>query len=160
MLTVVKFVKNRARESDADTNSIVTHTLKKVGFLDNRYTGEVRPRPEEYWLVAIVRENQSSRGGCFILRPIRQVPEDELVPLLHGMYTLSQEEDAVILTPEDTDRPWVMSRNSKKALMRNEARALVINCGGVATWPRRRPPEDIMVQGSQRLLEDTDDETP
>jgi len=143
----------------------VARSLRKVSFIDDRYLASRNgmPRVNEHWLVEIVRENLTHRGGgSFVIKPIQPIPDDDLVPLVHGSYDMRIDEDALILTPRDLSRYWVMSPQAKKALMRassteeHEIRALVISQGG-EMWQRRRPPEAVMQTEAKKLLRNLED---
>lgn len=164
MQTVVKFIKN---EHDSTRNKVVARTLRKVSFIDDRYLASRNgmPRFNEHWLVEIVRENLTNRpggGGSFVVKPIQPISDDDLAPLVHGSYDMRTDEDALILTPRDMSRFWVMSPEAKKALMRASSteeqaiRALVISHGG-EMWQRRRPPESVMQAEAKKLLKDLED---
>ena len=153
MNTVVSFVWNRANVAKADArNRIYTRSLRKVGFIDNRSMGAL-PQNEEHWLVKIVRENQSATkvGGCFILRPLQKIPEAELQPLLHGMYEFAVHQDAVVLTPHDPTKFWVMTPEAKVAILdATNARSFIINHGG-PLWERRSPAVDALAHETSKL---------
>ena len=168
MNTVVLFVATN-RRGDAPEggwrNSIYTRSLRKIGFIDNRFLKEntTLPQRDEYWLVEIVRENMTG-GGSFILKPLRKVgdqigtaavPVDknaDLLPLVVGMYEMEVVEGSVVITPHDQTKLWVMSPNAKKAIVEaSKAQSLIINHGGVL-WPRRRPAESLVENEAKKLL--------
>jgi hypothetical protein len=143
-------------------NKLWTRTLRKIGFVDNRYTGPAKPEPGEDWLVEVLRENQGrkappstdgrSGGGCLILRPIRKLEQKELLPLIHGMYELRTEEDIVILTPHDKAKFWVISPQTKNAILATtKANTIIIDHGG-NLWPRRKSAESLLEQEASKLL--------
>ena len=104
MRTVVLFVSTGRKFEPAGgwKNKLYTRSLRKIGFIDNRYPKDgPYPKDEEHWEVEIVRENMNARGGCFILKPIQKLEEDQLYPLIVGSYEMKQDEDAVIITPEE-----------------------------------------------------------
>jgi len=156
MKTIVQFIRNHrtGEPEDNGRNRMYSRSLRKIGFIDNRYPTESPwPHHDEHWLVEIVRENQNDNGGCFILQPIQKVTKDELMPLLHGMYEIQADEDAVILVPHDSGHFWVMSPKAKKSILTETegARALVISHGGMI-WQRRRPPESLVESEAKLLL--------
>jgi hypothetical protein len=152
--TVVSFVWNRENIGRADPrNKLYTRSLRKVGVIDNRSESGASPKNEEHWLVKIVRENQSSSksGGCFVLRPLRMVPELELSPLLHGMYEFAVYNDSVVLTPHDQTKFWVMSVDAKISILdATKARSFVINHGG-PLWERRSPASSALAHETNKL---------
>lgn len=154
MRTVVFFHPNR-HKNDVK-NRIVTRSMKRLGLIDSRLDPEKAPYPKanEHWLVEVLRENQGNDGGgCFILKPLERV-EGKQVPLILGMYDLEVVGDAVIVTPHDMTKFWVMSPNAKKAILDAcEARAIIIKHGG-DLWPRRRPAESVLESEAKRLLKD------
>jgi hypothetical protein len=150
--TVVLFL---STDSDAAQwkNKMQTRTLRKIGFIDNRYVGEARPLPGEYWMVEIIRENKSSKGGCLILHPIQKIRKEEGVPLLHGMYDMRTEDDIVVLVPHDKDKYWMLSPKAKDAILAaTKANTIVIDHGG-PMWTRRRSAEDVLEQEAKKILE-------
>jgi hypothetical protein len=166
---VVLFVSTN-RKGDAPEggwkNSIYTRSLRKIGFIDNRYPKSgPYPKNNEYWKAEIMRENMTANGGCFILKPIRKVgdqfdndgavpinPSEDLLPLVVGMYELEDVDGAVVITPHDKTKLWVMSPVAKKAILDStNAQSLVINHGGTL-WPRRRPAETIVENEAKKLL--------
>ena len=153
MRTIVLFVDNRRTEEDAPKNRVITRTLRKVGFIDTRYPRTLPyPKAEEHWLVEISRENLSDHGGCFIITPIRKVLAEEREPLVHGMYTIVNRDDSVIIEPNDKDKFWVMSPVAKKSILdaTEGARSIVIDHGG-GPWPRRSPAEGVISAGARKL---------
>jgi hypothetical protein len=169
MKTVVQFIRNHrtGEPEDNGRNRMYTRSLRKIGFIDNRYPRSAPwPKHNEHWVVEIPREKQNDKGGCFILKPFGDGPikEDDLMPLVHGMYTISGDEDAVLITPNDTGKTWVMSPAAKKAILAEtpDARALVIVHGTTEEdrkmWQRRRPPESLMEQEAKALLSSMDDD--
>jgi hypothetical protein len=134
-------------------NKMQTRTMRKIGFIDNRYTGEARPQPGEHWLVEIIRENQSAKGGCLILHPVEKIEKDNRVPLLHGMYDMRMEDDIVILTPHDKTKYWMLSPKAKDAILAStKANTIVIDHGG-ELWPRRKSVESVLEREARKLLE-------
>jgi hypothetical protein len=167
MQTVVLFVSTGRKDQPTGgwKNKIYTRSLRKIGFIDNRYPKDgAFPKDDEHWLVEIVRENMNDKGGCFILRPVQMVPRDDLMPLVHGSYEMRQDEDAVIITPNDKAKFWVMSPSAKRSILEaygaetpsGNARALVIDHGG-SMWTRRAPPEAVMENEAKKLLQDLED---
>jgi len=160
MNTVVMFVatgksKTSVTPEGGWRNRLYTRSLRKIGFIDNRYPKDgVYPKPNEHWLVEILRENQNERGGCFILRPLRLVNDHGV--LVHGMYEIAVTDGCVILTPNDTDptKFWVMSPAAKKAVLDAHvgASSLLINHGG-EPWQKRRAAESFLASEAKRLLE-------
>ncbi len=156
MNTVVLFVSTN-RMGDAPEggwrNDLYTRSLRKIGFIDNRHPrGGAFPKKDEHWLVEIVRENMGTKGGCFILKPMRKIPNDDLMPLVVGMYELEAIEGAVIITPHDNTKTWVMSPKAKKAILEaSDAQSFVINHGGTL-WPRRKPAESVVESEAKKLL--------
>ena len=161
MKTVVQFIKNpRARKGrKGGNNSVFTRSLRKVAFIDNRYSRRDLPQHNEHWLVDIIRENQNDNGGCFILKPLQVIPSSDLMPLLHGMYDLRLDDDAIIIKPHDNTKFWVMSPQAKKSILDETkgARALVIFHGG-RMWQRRDPPESLLEREAQSLLEELEED--
>ena len=153
MRTVALFVSNgKARQGQ---NNVYTRSMRKIAFIDNRHLKkDGYPKVDEYWLTEIVRENQGNNGGCFIVKPLEPVKKDDLVPLVHGMYDLRMDEDAIIITPRDQSKLWVLSPEAKRAILRSSpnARALVIDQGG-DMWPRRKPPESVIESEARKLLD-------
>lgn len=164
METVVLFVDTgrHGKPEGGWKNKLYARTLRKIGFIDNRYLvneDNEYPKNNEHWLVKIVRENQSKRGGCFILRPLKRIPNEELSPLVHGMYDMRRDEDAVIITPYDQTKYWVMSPAAKRAIQQafgEETKAVVIDHGG-GMWTRRKPPEDVVENEAQKFLRERHD---
>lgn len=156
MQTVVSFV---VGDKGKYKNKLYSRSMGKFTFVDNQYPREgAYPRREEHWLVEIVRENLSKAGpGCFIIQPIRLIPESERVPLIHGMYDLKIDEDAVLVIPKNMTKLYVMSRATKEALVNGTpgARALVIAQGG-EMWPRRRPAESVFEDEVKKLVIEDD----
>lgn len=162
MRTVVQFIRNHRTKGKPDEhgrNRMYSRSLRKIAFIDNRHpASQGMPAHNEHWLVDIVRENQNDKGGCFILKPLMKVPEDELMPLVHGMYEMENDDDAILLTPTDTEKFWVLSPLAKKSILEEtpNARALVIVHGSDKDqrkmWTRRRPPESLMEQEARALL--------
>ena len=168
MKTVVLFVATN-RRGDAPEggwrNSLYTRSLRKIGVIDNRHPrGGEYPANNEYWTVEIMRENLTVNGGCFILKPLKKVgdhigqeavpidPKEDLLPLVIGMYEMETVEGAVIITPHDRSKMWVMSPLAKKAIVdASNAQSFVINHGGTL-WPRRRPAEAVVENEAKKLL--------
>lgn len=156
MITVVQF--HPTEPSGNWKNKLWTRTLRKIGFVDNRYTGPLKPAPGEDWLVEVVRENQgkgqaSGGGGCLILRPIKKLERHEQAPLIHGMYELKLEDDIVVLTPKDLTKFWVISPQAKNSILQaTKANTIIINHGG-NLWPRRRSAESLLEQEAKKLLD-------
>ena len=153
MLTVVQF--NQTGDSPNGSpwkNSLYTRTLRKIGFIDNRIQLEPPPKAGEHWLVKVVRENSSTNSkGCLILQPIRKIDESELTPLLHGEYTVTVQDDIIILNPPDPKKFWVLRPRAKDSLIRSgDANVIVINHGGTL-WSRRRPADDVLRSATQSL---------
>jgi hypothetical protein len=166
--TVVLFVSTN-RRGDAPEggwrNNIYTRSLRKIGFIDNRHPKSgPYPKNNEYWIAEVLRENMTANGGCFILKPLRKVgdhvgaeavalnPNEDLLPLIVGMYEIEVLEGAVIITPHNKAL-WVMSPTAKKAIMdaTPDAHSLVINHGGTL-WPRRKPAESVVEKEAKKLL--------
>lgn len=146
--TVVLFLQTDS--SGSWKNKLYTRTLRKIGFIDNRYTGQEKPRANEHWLVDVVRENQSARGGCLILHPIRKVTD--YVPLINGMYDLHMDGDVLIIVPHDKTKNWVLSPKAKSSFLEaTKANTIVIDHGGTL-WPRRKSPESILEKEAKKLL--------
>ena len=168
MKTVVQFIRNHrfGSEEDNGRNRIYARTLRKIGFIDNRYPRSAPlPKHNEHWFVEIVRENQNDRGGSFILRPISgPIPPEDLNPLIHGGYEITNDDDAVLITTKDPSKPWVMSPDAKKAILAEtpNARALIIIHGETTDdrkmWQRRRPPESLIETEAKALLEGMEDD--
>lgn len=156
MNTVVQFIKNRSPGAGG-RNQVFSRSLRKVAFIDNRFEGPVHPKPGEHWFVEIVRENQSENGGCFVLKPIHCIPKSSLSPLVHGMYDMHTDGDAIILRPKETGKFWVMSPTSKQLITWDGIRVVVIDHGG-PMWQRRRPAASVMENEAKRLLESISDE--
>lgn len=157
MKTVVQFV-STGRRGDAPEggwrNKLYSRSLRKIGFVDNRHPKDgPYPQNEEHWFVEIVRENLSANGGgCFILKPLRLIPTEELMPLVVGMYEIATVDDAIIITPHDHTKMWVMSPKAKEAILSSSSAAsLVINHGG-SLWPRRKPAESLVEKEAKKLL--------
>lgn len=149
------FVPNRRQQGDR--NSVITRTLRKVGFIDNKYPRDSSyPNPNEHWLVEIARENTASSGGCFILEPVRMLEEHEYNSLVHGMYTIEMIDDAILLTPEDDAEGeyWVISPEAKRSILESTpgARSIVINHGG-EHWKKRRAAESILSDSAKEFEE-------
>jgi hypothetical protein len=149
--TVVLFL---STESNGQwKNKMQTRTMRKIGFIDNRYTGEDKPQPGEHWLVEIIRENQSSKGGCLILHPLKKLEKEDRVPLLHGMYDMRMEDDIVVLTPHDKTKFWMLSPKAKDAILDStKANTIVIDHGG-SLWPRRKSAESVLEREAKKMLE-------
>ena len=156
MKTVVQFIKNRSPGSDG-RNQVFSRSLRKVAFIDSRFDGPVDPRPGEHWFVEIIRENESKNGGCFVLKPIHRILKSELCPLVHGMYDMTNDGDAIILKPKEEGKFWVMSPTSKQLIAWDGIRVVVIDHGG-PMWQRRRPASSVMEDEAKRLLESISDE--
>ncbi len=152
MRTVVMFVNNRRQQDDTDRNSVITRTLRKVGFIDNRYASKA-PQANEHWLVEIVRENTANSGGCFILLPVEKLDEGEYHSLVHGSYDMDTVGDSVVLTPH-MEGFWVISPEAKTSILEatQGARSIVINHGG-EDWKRREPAESLLSSGAKKVAE-------
>lgn len=151
MNTVVLFVESR----QSYKNKVISRSLRKVSFIDNRLLEEALPKPEEHWFVEIVRENLSDDGGCFILKPLHLVPQDQLVPLLHGMYDLQIAHDSVVVNPKDMTKKWVMSPVAKRSILESTGcHSFVINHGG-GPWRRRKKLSDVLAQETESLTATT-----
>lgn len=139
-------------------NKFWTRSMRKTGFVDNRYSGPL-PNPGEegeQWLVEIVRENITETGGAFILKPIQCV-QGQTVPLILGMYDMQVFQEAVILTPKDMTKFWVLAPNAKYAILEaTGTHAIIVNHGGELAWPRRQPAESVLAREAKRLLDDKD----
>jgi hypothetical protein len=147
--TVVLFEESRVPSK----NRVISRSLRKVAFIDNRLLDAPSPNPGEHWLVEIVRENLSDDGGCFILRPLSRVPPDDLAPLLHGMYDLEVVHDSVVVNPKDPTKKWAMSIAAKRAILDSTGcHSFVINQGG-GPWRRRKKLSDVLAQETQSLTE-------
>jgi hypothetical protein len=164
MKTVVLFVETGRNGSPKNgwKNKIYTRDLRKIGFIDNRYmedNPDKMPGGEEYWLVKILRENQSRYGkGCFILRPIKRIVEDDLLPLVHGMYDMRLDEGSVVIEPHNKEQFWIMSPAAKKAIQSafgEGSDAVVIDHGG-GMWARRKPAEDVVEDAAERILKEVE----
>lgn len=154
MKTVVLFMRTGTNESgEAWKNRLWTRTLRKIGFIDNRYTGAARPQADEHWLVEVVRENQSAKGGCLILHPLRKIEKHERVPLVHGMYDMRMEEDVLVLVPHDKTKFWVISSEAKSAILSaTKANTIIIDHGG-SLWTKRPSAESVLEREAKKLLE-------
>jgi len=157
MRMVCLFVPNKGQ---GFKNRLHTKSTRRTGVIDNKYPRDHErgyPKPHEHWLVDIIRENRSVQpeGGCFIMRPIQKAETQDLVPLVHGMYTLKMVEDTLIITPYDQTKFWVLSAPAKIAMQQAspQARAVVINLGG-NMWAQRRPVESILEVEARRLMAD------
>lgn len=151
MNTVVLFVESR----QPFKNKVISRSLRKVSFIDNRFLETNLPKPDEHWFVEIVRENLSDDGGCFILKPLYLVPQDQLVPLLHGMYDLEIVNDAVVVNPKDpSPKKWVMSPVAKRSILESTGcHSFVINHGG-GPWRRRKKLSDVLAQETELLIKE------
>jgi hypothetical protein len=158
MQTVVMFFDTSPETSPSGTwkNRLYSRSLRKIAFIDNKHPREGDyPKDGEQWLVEIVRENQNAKGGCFILKPIRRIEREQIIPLVHGMYDLEVVQGTIILTPKEQGKFWVLSPEAKKAMLETAgAHAMVINHGGNPTWPKRRPAESVFENEAKRLLDD------
>jgi len=158
MRTVVLFRQNP--KGNSFRNALYTRTLRKVGIIGVQYVDDddsevrkVSPRNREHWLVEIVRENLAPSGnGCFILKPLEQVDPKTFAPLVHGMYEMSVDADALILTPQDQTKLWEFSQWARNSLLAETpgARSVVVNQGG-PMWARR-PPSDFVVSRAAKSL--------
>jgi hypothetical protein len=148
METVVLFLHNRQGQ-----NKIFTRTLRKVAFIDNRHPkGKLYPKHNEYWVVSIVRENENDTGGSFILKPLYRIEKQQVQPLVHGMYDIQLDNDAIILTPKEAGKFWAMSPNAKTTLLQEHpnSRSVVINHGG-SIWQRRPAPNQVLQREMKRI---------
>lgn len=154
MKTVVLFMRTGTTEHGSPwKNRLWTRTLRKIGFIDNRYTGAEKPRADEHWLVEVIRENQSRKGGCLILTPIRKVETHERVPLVHGMYDIRVEGDVLVLVPHDKTKYWVISSEAKSSILAaTKANTIIIDHGG-ELWNKRPSAEVVLEREARKLLE-------
>lgn len=140
------------KDGNAWKNRLWTRTLRKIGFIDNRYLGPEKPQADEHWLVEVVRENQSRKGGCLILHPIRKIEKHERVPLVHGMYDIRIEEDILILVPHDKTKFWVNSSEAKSSILAaTKANTIIIDHGG-ELWTKRPSAETVLEREAKKLL--------
>ena len=163
MRTVVLFVltgRQGKQPAEGWRNKLYTRSLKKVGFIDNRHlTRDGMPRADEHWLVEIIRENQSKKGGCYILKPLEYISNDDLSPLIHGMYEMAEKDGVVMITPHDQSKNWVMSPKAKHDIMLEYpgTKSIIINLGG-DMWASRMSAEDVMAAEAKRMLEGLGDD--
>lgn len=166
MLTVVRFTKSLL--SDRKRNSIITHTLGKVGFIDNRGSKpkDGKPRQGESWVVEIIRENLSvTGGGCFIIQPIQKLTAGNVVELIHGMYDVERYHNSLVLCPHPehgTTTPWYMTTEAKMKIQQaTNMQGIVIPYGpftrGTDYWPRRRPAEEVLASELRRIRDPSGD---
>ena len=149
MRTICSFVENRRNEGRRN-NPVFTRSMGRVGFVDYGYSGTM-PLAGEHWLVSIQRENLSSNGGSFVIRPLEKIKEVE--PLQINGYTLLTRNDAVIVLPKQQGN-WVMSPSAKASILTASPNcaAIVISMDGDTQWERRAPPENLLTKMASNLL--------
>ena len=131
MITLVKFIRNKQKE---DKNKFVTRTLGKVGVIHSSiyHAMEEKPKNDEFWYVEIIDEvGKGLSTGCFILRPIKQVPTvdkygrkvPDIVRLIPGTYHTERRGNTIYVYPKhelnkDLNGPhWILDVSTKTHLI-------------------------------------------
>ena len=148
MRTICSFVPNQRNEGRRH-NPVFSRSMGRVGFVDYGYSGAM-PKPTEHWLVAVQRENLSSSGGSFVIRPLSKVVDCE--PLQINQYTLAYFHDTVVVLPK-TPGNWVMSPSAKSSIVSAspDCAAIIISLDGEKEWERRAPPEGVLAKMARML---------
>ena len=148
MKTICSFVPNQRNEGRRN-NPVFSRSLGRVGFVDYGYSGTM-PKSGEHWLVSLQRENLSTSGGSFVIRPLEKVIECE--PLQINGYTLSYFNDTVVVLPK-TAGNWVMSPSAKASILTAspDCAAIIISLDGEKEWERRAPPEGLLTKMASML---------
>lgn len=100
METILKFFKNKKQ---GDTNELISRTLLKIAVISRHYNQGSGPKPKlgELWRCRIIKEmNSGTSKGCFIVEPMEQVSEDQIIHIAPGMFYKKLIKNRLIITPK------------------------------------------------------------
>ncbi len=158
MLAVLRFdkaTKPRGR------NRVISRTCHKIAVIDSKLVLPTMPQPGELWLCQITREIVSSetRRGTLIVWPQRRVRPDELTPLSHGMYELTELKGRCLLAmPTRPGQLHMFSDAARRALLAAYAADSIILGLGGDMWEQTLSAADVLLESSARLAPATSGE--
>jgi len=135
METIVKFFEN----SDKDNpNPIISRTLCKIAVVDRDWTRnnpDKIPKAGEFWRVRIVRETCiGMTKGCFIVHPLEQVLDTDLVHLAPGFFEEEMNNRVLVLKPKNAENYILPLSYKRHCLVQKNVYAIIVNLGGTL-WP-------------------------
>lgn len=129
MITLVKFIKNRIKNSP---NRVVTRTLGKIGLIHPETYEVMNPRPQhdEFWFVDILYESwKGTNRGMFVLNPFKKVslvvrdgkPEPDVVRLIPGTFKVELKDSVLYVYPKNASVEkgpnWILDLETRQFLL-------------------------------------------
>ena len=101
-------------------NPIISQTMGRVAVINHAYQGPM-PQAQTFWLCRLDRQhNKGNDSGCFIVTPLKPVPEPDILRLIPGMYDVQPDGNTVICNPKVPEHYWIAPFSVKKFFLKKE----------------------------------------
>lgn len=101
-------------------NPIISKTMGRVAVISHAYEGAM-PQPGTFWLCKIEREfGLGQPNGCYVVRPVREVPLENIVKLIPGTYDTEIKGSTVVCRPKVENHFWIVPFSIKKFFIKKD----------------------------------------
>jgi len=127
---MVKFHKNQL-PNQSHKNPWISWTLNKIAVVSKEWIDAQGPNPisnMSWWRVKIVKETSPGQDiGCFIVKPLWEVPRSDLVTLVPNTWEQVQKGLTIMLYPKIKPwMPWIIPKALRKMTMRKTGGSALI----------------------------------
>lgn len=101
-------------------NPIISKTMGRVAVISHSYEGPM-PQPGSFWLCAIEKEfGVGKENGCFIVKPLKPIPLDNIMKLVPGAYETEILGSTVVVRPRVDNLFWLLPMSLKKYFIKKD----------------------------------------